>query len=291
MEYLQNTTSSQEQAEASSFVYEAGRRFHGEKNAPYPYANDQTESNRLNGQHHVLKHLLNGNYMSKLNNPQKIFEVGSGSGIWATETAEEFSQSEISCIDMSPAPSLAKLPNNVKFETMNALKGIKYEDNTFDYVYMRLLCSSVPEDYWPVLVKDLARVCTSGGTIELVETNSQLMNAGPLGQEVTTWIDTVCRSRGANLSKVWQIPQMIQQAGLQLETEHYIEFPLGAWCDQVGHQGWFVLLSLVNCISAKIMSTCNVTKERFNYVLENLHEENVTNRVYWKFGIFVGRKP
>ncbi|KAI9596784.1 hypothetical protein BDF19DRAFT_436784 [Syncephalis fuscata] len=182
--------------------------------------------------------------------------------------AEEFPQCEIDCIDLSPAPLTDKFPNNVKFKTMNALKGIKYEDNTFDYIYMRLLCSSVPETYWPVLVKDLARVCSSGGTIELVETSAHLENAGPLGQEVTTWIDTVCRSRGANLCKVWQIPQMIQEAAL-------FEFPLGEWCDQVGRQGWLDVLSLVNSLSAKIC----------------LHAINVANRVYWKYGVFVGRKP
>ncbi|KAI9596798.1 S-adenosyl-L-methionine-dependent methyltransferase [Syncephalis fuscata] len=274
---LQNTASGQQQAEDSSFVYETGRRFHGDKNAPYPLPNDSSESDRLDRQHFIINHLINGNHMGKLANPQKILEVGSGSGTWAKEMAEEFPQSEINCIDISPELSTTKLPSNVKFETMNALEGIKYEDNTFDYVHMRLLCAAMPENSWPVVIKDLTRVCSTGGTIELVETNAQLQNPGPLGQEVNVWIDG--------------IPQMIQEAGLQLETEHYVELPLGEWCDQVGRQGWLNMLEVVNSLSAKIIATSDVTKERIDYVLENLHEEIIANRTSWKVGVFVGHKP
>ncbi|KAI9596787.1 hypothetical protein BDF19DRAFT_436795 [Syncephalis fuscata] len=161
---------------------------------------------------------------------------------------------------------------------MNALEGIKYEDNTFDYVHMRLLCVAVTEDYWPLYMKDLARVCSPA-------------NAGPLGQEVNSWFTAVCRSRNVNMDKAWQIPQMMQEAGLQVEVEHFIEIPIGEWCDQVGRHGWTDYYNLISPLCAKIMSTCNVTKERFDYVLANLHEENVAHRVYRKMGIFVGRKP
>ncbi|KAI9597219.1 S-adenosyl-L-methionine-dependent methyltransferase [Syncephalis fuscata] len=291
MEYLQNTTSSQEQAEAASCVYEEGRRFHGEQNAPYPMPNDSSEVDRLNAQHHVIKRLLNGNYMSKLNNPRRILDVGSGTGIWAKEMAEEFPQCEINCIDISPELSMNNLPSNVKFETMNALEGIKYEANKFSYVHVRLLCIAIPEDYWSLYMKDLTRICSSGGSVELFETNGELMNAGPLGQEVNFWFDTMSRRRGVNLNKAWQIPQMMQEAGLQMETEHYIKIPIGEWCDKVGHQGWTDYYNLIHSLTARITATCDVTKERLDYVLENLHEENITNRVYRKMGIFVGRKP
>ncbi|KAI9596788.1 S-adenosyl-L-methionine-dependent methyltransferase [Syncephalis fuscata] len=229
--------------------------------------------------------------MSKLNDPQKALEVGSGTGIWAKEMAEEFSQCEINCIDISPAPSLVKFPNNVKFKTMNVIEGIKCEDNTFDYAHMRLLCAAMPEDSWPIVIKDLARVCKSGGSIELVETDAKLVNAGPFGQEIDRWYDAVCRSRGIDLNKTRQIPQMMQEAGLQVETEHYIEFPLGEWYDQVGHQGWHDVFSLIHSLSAKIIAVNNVTQERIDYVLGKLHEENVANRVYWRMGVYVGRKP
>ncbi|KAI9596799.1 hypothetical protein BDF19DRAFT_421307 [Syncephalis fuscata] len=248
MEHLQNTTS-------------AGRRFHGDKNAPYPLPNDSSEINRLNTQHPVFKKLLNGNYMSKLNNPKRILDVGSGTGIWAVEMAEEFPQSEINCIDISPELSTTKLPSNVKFETMNA-------------------CNT--ENYW-INYQGSGTPCSPGGSIEFFETDSLLKNAGPLGQEVNSWFNTLCRSRGSNVSKFWEIPQMMQEAGLQMEVEHFIEIPIGEWCDQVGRHGWTDYYNLISPLCTKIMSTCNVTKERFDYVLANLHEENVAHRVYRKW--------
>jgi hypothetical protein len=40
------------------------------------------------------------------------------------------------------------------------------------------------ETYWATLIENLTRVCTIGGTVEIIDTSAILCNAGSLGQEV-----------------------------------------------------------------------------------------------------------
>ena len=49
--------------------------------------NDETEQDRLDIIHHVFRLSLGGELCkTKLENPQKILDVGTGTGIWAIES-------------------------------------------------------------------------------------------------------------------------------------------------------------------------------------------------------------
>jgi len=126
--------------------YEDGRTRHAVESAPYMLPNDLPESDRLDGQHYIVRYIFQGNYNVKLdrNAPLRILDVATGTGIWAMEMAHEFPNAEIHGIDLSPIYPIAEtsdktVPPNCHFQLCNVLDGVPFPDNHFDYVYMRLL--------------------------------------------------------------------------------------------------------------------------------------------------------
>ncbi|RKP25881.1 S-adenosyl-L-methionine-dependent methyltransferase [Syncephalis pseudoplumigaleata] len=277
--------------EAAPFVYDAGRRFHGEQHAPYLLPNDVDEADRMDTLHYMLRFMLSGNYAASIDHPRRMLDVGAGTGTWALEMAAEYPQCEITGIDISNIQPQAVLPRNVQFEIMNVLHGMAYNDNRFDYVHMRFISSGIPATYWATLIEDLARVCAAGGVVEIIDTSAMLRNAGPLGQKVNEWFREAGVHRKVNMDMVWEIPALMQAAGLRLERVHYLELPIGEWASKVGMLGWSNLRNLLVSLRHRLMRICNLVDEDMDRVLTGLHEELIAHRSYWKVGIFIGRKP
>ena len=66
---------------------------------------------------------------------------------------------------------------NFTFKKGDVLKGLPYEDNTFDFVHMRLLTGSLCVDQWPVAIKELMRVTRPGGIVQLTEIDNKVSEA------------------------------------------------------------------------------------------------------------------
>ena len=73
------------------FTYANGRRYQSDRfnRADYLLPNDDIEQDRLDLIHHMFLLLLGGKlYTAPLENPQKVLDVGTGTGIWAIDFAE-----------------------------------------------------------------------------------------------------------------------------------------------------------------------------------------------------------
>ncbi|KAL8969838.1 MAG: hypothetical protein Q9183_001803 [Haloplaca sp. 2 TL-2023] len=63
----------------------------------------QQEMDRIDIKHHITKILTGGRlYLAPLGNPKRILDIGTGTGIWAIEMAEQFPNAQITGIDLSP---------------------------------------------------------------------------------------------------------------------------------------------------------------------------------------------
>jgi len=68
---------------AFSYQYENGRSYHAYRAGQYLLPNDDIEQERLDMTHHVFSLTLNGDLcMTKLGNPKRILDLGTGTGIW-----------------------------------------------------------------------------------------------------------------------------------------------------------------------------------------------------------------
>jgi ubiquinone/menaquinone biosynthesis C-methylase UbiE len=83
--------------------------------------------------------------------------------------ANTYSNSNFTGIDVSATWPTEIRPRNTDFVVGNVIHELPFEDNAFDFVYMRFLGMGVPNYQYPIVLASLFRVLKPGGWIELVE--------------------------------------------------------------------------------------------------------------------------
>ncbi|KAL8734682.1 MAG: hypothetical protein Q9166_001338 [cf. Caloplaca sp. 2 TL-2023] len=100
---LRDLDSASVSASILDYEFENGRRYHAYKAGSYPLPNDEQELERIDIKHHVALLLAGGNlHLAPLSNPKRILDIGTGTGIWAIEMAEQHPDSQVIGIDLSP---------------------------------------------------------------------------------------------------------------------------------------------------------------------------------------------
>ncbi|KAL9028640.1 MAG: hypothetical protein Q9196_003032, partial [Gyalolechia fulgens] len=110
-------------ASVLDYEFENGRRYHGYKAGSYPLPNDEVgtiwplslptrscfrfiipqELERIDIKHHITMLLCGGNlHTAPLVNPRRILDIGTGTGIWAIEMAEQYPDAQVIGTDLSP---------------------------------------------------------------------------------------------------------------------------------------------------------------------------------------------
>ncbi|KAJ1549555.1 hypothetical protein HK405_011091 [Cladochytrium tenue] len=136
---------------------------------------DADEKVRLHLQHVVLRTTFGGNFHTPQRDlfaddtvSAKILDVGCGTGSWCIDMAKQFPHADVTGIDLV-SYERTEVPDNLTFEMGNVLEGLKYPDNTFDFVHQRLLIFALPKDSIPSVFKELVRVTKPGGYIQVNE--------------------------------------------------------------------------------------------------------------------------
>lgn len=60
-------------------------------------------------------------------------------------------------------------PRQFTFNIGNVLTGLPYNENTFDFVQIRLLVFALREQEWPVAIQEVLRVTKPGGILQILE--------------------------------------------------------------------------------------------------------------------------
>lgn len=70
------------------YVFENNRRYHKYKEGRYLIPNDDPEQEREDMKHAMIVHLCGGKlHFAPLEDPQEILDIGTGTGIWAIDSA------------------------------------------------------------------------------------------------------------------------------------------------------------------------------------------------------------
>ncbi|KAL9015024.1 MAG: hypothetical protein Q9173_000322 [Seirophora scorigena] len=160
-------------ASVLDYEFENGRRYHAYKAGSYPLPNDEPELERIDIKHHVTLLLTGGNlHLAPLVNPKRILDIGTGTGIWAIEIAEQYPHAQTSRLDRWLDLELAdsddfQVPENVHFEIDDCEAKHWTWPEDFDYIHARYMIASIGN--WAALIRKAYRHTKPGGYFELQE--------------------------------------------------------------------------------------------------------------------------
>lgn len=215
------------------YPVENGRRYHAFKDGSYVMPNDETELDRLDLMHQLLRITMrNQLHFAPLaeGNP-KILDVGTGTGIWAIEMGDEHPDAEIIGTDLSPTqPSW--VPANVKFEIDDVEEPWTFREN-FDFIHVRYLAAAIVD--WPKLVGQAFRNTKPGGWAEFQDFDpSYYSDDGSLKEEhsifkyITIFINAA-KSFGRDSKPGPQLEGWMKDAGFENIVAEKFRLPIGPW--------------------------------------------------------------
>lgn len=126
-------------------IQENGRRYHRYRDGDYFIPEDEVEQDRLDMQHEIFLITMERKlYYSPLpNDLQNVLDMGTGTGIWAIDFADQHPSASVIGTDLSPIQP-AFVPPNCKFEIDDYEQPWTFRQK-FDFVHARMLAGSIKD--------------------------------------------------------------------------------------------------------------------------------------------------
>ncbi|PGH11709.1 hypothetical protein AJ79_04732 [Helicocarpus griseus UAMH5409] len=194
-----------------------------------------TENDRLDILHHMVCMVLNGAlHLAPIGKDTKrILDIGTGTGIWATEMGESWFNPSLQILGVDLSPIQPKfVPTNVRFEIDDVESPWTYT-KPFDYIHSRYMVASI--ENWPALVKRAYENLKPGGWVEfqdfdinLYPDDGTLMESSDLRRWNVQLIDGYRKLKREPCPGPL-LKGLLQNAGFQNITHRQWKMPTGPW--------------------------------------------------------------
>ncbi|HEU0026532.1 MAG TPA: class I SAM-dependent methyltransferase [Ktedonobacterales bacterium] len=243
---------------------------------PYLLPKDLGETNRLDFQHYMLRYALKGNYAAPLEDPRDILDVGSGTGRWGMDMAQQFSAARIVGMDVTPPPVEANAtplpsPANYSFVQGNVLERVPFPDDSFDFIHQRFLTLAVPTARWPGVVAELLRVTRPGGWVELVETAPPM--GAPAMDQLARWGIELTQRRGIDISLMARIGDLLRDGGATQVTARTVSIPVGKPNGRIGAMAAVDYLTALSAVRGPVTKLGIVDEATYDAMMARGRQE------------------
>ncbi|KAL2014012.1 hypothetical protein VTN00DRAFT_1537 [Thermoascus crustaceus] len=152
---------------------ENGRSYHAYCDGRYLIPNDEEEKDRLDMIHEMMMTMTGRKlFLAPIGeSPQRVIDLGTGTGIWAIEFADEFPAAEVIGNDLSPIQP-TQVPPNLRFIVDDFEDEWLYENQKFDFIHARFLTCSV-RDYGRLL-EQCYKHAAPGGWVEFQDWDARV---------------------------------------------------------------------------------------------------------------------
>lgn len=141
------STTDTESVRSSLFqsIQENGRGYHKYRNGSYFIPDDEREQERLDMQHEIFVMTLNSKLycapLQQADRLQDVLDLGTGTGIWAIDFADQHPSARVVGTDLSPIQPTF-IPPNCKFEIDDYEQPWTFVQQ-FDFIHARMLAGSI----------------------------------------------------------------------------------------------------------------------------------------------------
>ncbi|KAK1993919.1 S-adenosyl-L-methionine-dependent methyltransferase [Colletotrichum falcatum] len=200
--------------------------------------NDEKQNESLNLAHHYeCLFFDNKLFLAPIGDkPQRVLDLGTGTGIWAIDFADEFPSAEVTGVDISPIQP-GWIPSNCRFQIDDFEEEWTWPREYFDYIHVSHLEACVSD--WPKLYSQAIQHLKPGGYIEIkeldIEEHSQKLGDDlPRDHIYRRWAQIMYEAAD-RLGKPGRhihnhgISNYLRNAGFVDVVEKRWPIPIGAW--------------------------------------------------------------
>ncbi|KAI9274493.1 S-adenosyl-L-methionine-dependent methyltransferase [Phascolomyces articulosus] len=246
--------------------------------------------------HSALKLALDGDFKAPIDQILKsggseVLDIGCGAGFWTTDMANKYPISHFTGIDIDknifPTGNVSR---NVVFQRVDLLElPLPYENDTFDFIFIRCMMDVIPDEQWDAVLQELVRIMKKGAYIECLETYPALVDAGP----AMTTIMQLANAPDQAMSAAIQNPlpnrmaAISQLMGMQIK---HIHTPVGRYGGAVG----MLLLEhwdrIIESNKQKWIQSKLISEKQLAAATNDLHEEVDSYQTYMSWYSVVAQK-
>ena len=243
---------------SSIFNYEEeyGRSYHAFRPGKYVMPNDEREQERMDIHYHAYRMILeNQHWVVPVERPAAILDVGTGTGIWAMDVADDHPNARVIAIDLSPIQPTS-VPPNLEFEVMDADEEWDFTEK-FELVHTRYM-NGFSIKSWPHFYSETFKCMRPGGWVENQEFDldfraddgTQLQD-GAVRRWMSLWEEGIRNMGLTSRCDPDKMKSQMEEAGFVNVTVVRLKMPIGRWPKDkwLRQIGLFMMVGLVDGLS------------------------------------------
>ncbi|KAK9778951.1 hypothetical protein SCAR479_04187 [Seiridium cardinale] len=210
-----------------------GRTYQGYREGKYFLPNDPTEQDRLDFQH-AGTHIIMNDLLAwaPIQSPKWVLDIATGTGIWASDFAEEHPESNVVGSDLTPIQPPTRV-SNLSFVTEDAEEPWVH-DHKFDYIHARYVytCFDNPR----AVIRSAFECLNPGGWLEFQDASPLLQSGkGPAAvadSPLKKMIDLAVHGaalQGRDILVAQHYKRWLEEAGFVDVREQKVGLPINEW--------------------------------------------------------------
>ncbi|EFQ30124.1 methyltransferase domain-containing protein [Colletotrichum graminicola] len=282
---------------------ENGRTYHRHKDGKYVMPNDEREQDRLDLAHNLWLLTWDDKLCNcpKVNGAKRVLDVGTGTGIWAMDYADEHPEASVIGVDLSPIQS-NYVPPNCSFQIDDIEEDWTWSQ-PFDFIFFRSMTASFAD--WPDTIAQAYENLEPGGYIELQDTMFPLKcQDGPMPDDwaPNKWSNLLVEASvkgGRPNNTAASFKKMLEDAGFVDVVERKAIWPfnpwpkdkklneLGLWCQ---HNAFMGIEAASMAVFTRVLGWTAEETTVFCAEVRNEHKKIGVQAYYDIYSVW-GRKP